>query len=208
MAQGQGSYSIPPPAPRKERLVISYLGELRRWLMRNNTIAGAGLASIQTDSGRVLSVKKVDPIQFEYWPITQASTDPLDINIGGGPVHLWDATNVRPTQVDVSKTSTPVSLTSSATNYVYLQATMTPVAYGSLYTIWVASAFTYFTATAEEANTADFEDSSTGGGEIFVKLGEVTTDGSGITDITPVQTTLVNLLWPWTTPDGVFTCAT
>ena len=58
MAQGQGSYSIPPPAPRSGNLVLSYLGELRRWIMRNNTIAGAGLTSIQTESGRVLSVKR------------------------------------------------------------------------------------------------------------------------------------------------------
>ena len=45
--------SYPPPPPREGRRVLSYMADLYKWLKRNQAIAGVGLISTQTESGKI-----------------------------------------------------------------------------------------------------------------------------------------------------------
>ena len=164
----------------------------------NAFIDAAAAHRANTAGGRPVNMGR------ELKPWSVIIRDGLDITMKGGNVWNWDSDNLRPI-LDVVEGDV-LTLTASSTNYVYLKCTTTPVSVATYFVCWVNSAYSLYTATEEEDNTVDFSDAVTGGGESYVLLSEITTDGTSITAITPKIRETVEHKWPWTQDWQVFSC--
>ena len=80
--------SYPPPPPREGRRVLSYLSDLFKWLKRNQAIAGVGLTSTQTESGKIFRIS--DTLQLPPpHPFKISPRGGLNYDVQGGELlHL------------------------------------------------------------------------------------------------------------------------
>ena len=130
----------------------------------------------------------------------------LDINVLSGKAWTWDATNGRQ-QIDaIDGTTTAITLDDNDTSGIYLKATVTPNAFASYYIMWTTDTFTFEANTSEPTATADFSDAVSGGGDVYVKIADVTTVSGEVTGIDRVVTETVDFLWPWTMDFATFSC--
>ena len=129
----------------------------------------------------------------------------LTLKVGGGKVWGWDAANGRPELVDVPAGELTLV---NGTNYIYLQATVTPTAFETKFICWENSAFAFATDTSEKVNTVNFADAVSGAGLAYVKIGEVAAAGGEIdrSGIDQIVSETVPLLWPWTLNFDTFAC--
>jgi hypothetical protein len=162
-----------------------------------------GMTINQTPDGWVAKLTKNKSSDFSQWKILQ--TTGLGISIGGGKVWNWDATNVRPI-LDTVDGGNTLTLTASDTNYIYLQCISTPNAIESYYVAWVNSAYSMVSDVTEKANTADFTDAVSGAGFTYVKIAEVDTDGSEVTEIRQLVNETIDHKLPWLFDLSTFAC--
>lgn len=193
------SANNPPPVPVEGRLVVSYLKNLVSWIKKNRPIAGPGLLQKQTEGGIVFSLSSGDAGPFAMTAGTGST-----LQIAGGGIWNWDATNARPVLDNMASGTATLA---TGTSNVYVECTTTPTSISTYYVAWVNSGYSFVADTSEKSNTVDFDDAVGGAGLSYVKIGEAVVSGGEITSITPIINETIDHKWPWTLDLGTFSCS-
>lgn len=155
--------------------------------------------------GTTVSLKPSKPVAVIPFEMTRKGL--LDLGIAAGIVWHWNGTDERVAMTEVAEGT--LEMAASATNYIYLRATLTPYVVATTHIAWGASLFEFVTDVAEISDTVDFADAVSGAGDYHVLLGEVVTDGTEIESdgITQDVKDHIPMDLSWTLNLINFTCA-
>ena len=147
--------SYPPPPPREGRRVLSYMADLYKWLKRNQAIAGVGLISTQTESGKIFRLIE-DPNQLTPpHPFQPTQTGPLKVKVASG---MWwgqtyqnesfDTENVRPLWMNEHRLNAQeFTVSDNTTTIILVKVTYAYFQSGNAYQ-WKISSITFTTDTS------------------------------------------------------------
>lgn len=159
-----------------------------------------GILIRQTPNGWMASVqqaiKKVVQYADNPWQLYQADDDDpgLVISMLPGVVQYTSSATGNPLTVFVNMT--PFTLTDDATTKIYLKASIASSTYGDYYKLWAVTSLSVESGSSIPSDTLNI--STDTDGDIYIEIGEVTTDTGEIDSITQVLASSVPIVFPLT----------
>lgn len=174
--------------------VIRTVNQMAKMLNGFALLSGGDV--IMREDGLLLRIKTQIVINENPWLLYQDEADEpgLVISMVPGVVQYSSASTGNPITVFV--TMTPFTLTDNTTTKIYLKASVEATTYGDYYELWSVTALSVESGASVPSDTLDI--SAGTDGDIYIEIGEVTTDTGEIDDITQVLASSVPITFPLT----------
>jgi hypothetical protein len=167
------------------------------WAKKTQAIPGANILSTQTQSGRVFNAKK-EPRQIIFaehpWKLYQEPEDipGLRVSMLPGVLTRTAAASLYPLNTLVNYT--PANAPDDATTLYWLKVSVSKSAYQTFYEVWTVDTFEVETGSTLPTDTLDIPGDTAG--DLYFKIGEVTTVDGEVTEIQQDLAAPVTVVFP------------